>query len=457
MPTLAYSDNDHDSREWSLAAHPETSDPPISPSPLSFSIQLILLALFLPPEASFFIGDLRLTLERLVLLLLTPFVLLAFVRKITSADYRFVASDIFVPLTSLWMFVGPSVVYGFMDSVKHTGPVVLEYIIPYLATRMLLTGRNAALSFLSWLSIIISLVALDGMLDTATGTYFTHAFFGNISGFHDYRYNEDVFRHGILRASGPIEHPILFGFVCAVGLLCALSLQIRWRRFCISACLLGVVASISSAPEQCVLMGFGLLTYGRMVGRLPAKWLLLSAIPASISVILFLSTKTPFGHIFDLMTINPETAYFRLYIWNVIGPAILENPYFAVLSGNYDYEGSVDSVWLVLALNYGLPCSILTAMSMLGSCSLPTKLSHASLSYEESQIGMLLGVIIFLIIFMGFTVHFWGPTWILVGLLIGARARLGELGQLGYDEHITDLPLPEHQRSSGCQSQPFMT
>jgi hypothetical protein len=33
-------------------------------------------------------------------------------------------------------------------------------------------------------------------------------------------------------------------------------------------------------------------------------------------------------------------------------------------------------------------------------------------------------------IFTGFTVHFWGAVWILVGLLTGLRAHLGELGAL---------------------------
>jgi Mg/Co/Ni transporter MgtE len=48
----------------------------------------------------------------------------------------------------------------------------------------------------------------------------------------------------------------------------------------------------------------------------------------------------------------------------------------------------------------------------------------------ESRIGTVLGVVMVLIIYMGFTVHFWGSVWILVGLLTGLRASLGELGWL---------------------------
>ena len=35
-----------------------------------------------------------------------------------------------------------------------------------------------------------------------------------------------------------------------------------------------------------------------------------------------------------------------------------------------------------------------------------------------------------LLLFLGFTVYFWGSLWILSALLAGVRAHLGELGQI---------------------------
>jgi hypothetical protein len=52
------------------------------------------------------------------------------------------------------------------------------------------------------------------------------------------------------------------------------------------------------------------------------------------------------------------------------------------------------------------------------------------LTYSESRLGVALSIVIFLAIFAGFTVHFWGSTWILIGLLVGLRAHLGELAAL---------------------------
>jgi O-antigen ligase len=177
-------------------------------------------------------------------------------------------------------------------------------------------------------------------------------------------------------------------------------------------------------------MGFGLLVYSRVFAGLWRKWLLLSIPPTVMMIVLFLVTPTPFGHLFDLLTIDSSTAYFRLYIWNSVGPAILENPFFSVPDSLYEYHSSVDSLWLALSLSYGMPCAILVALSMIGCCSLPTNRPRAQLSSEEEKLGTALGIIIFLIIFMAFTVHFWGPLWILIGLLLGMRAHLGELGRL---------------------------
>src|SRR5208337_136204 len=309
-------------------------------------------------------------------------------------------------------------------------PIVLEYLIAYMSTRVLLLGHKQAVSFVGLLCLVLSFVALDATLDIATGRYFTRELAEQLTGYQKEWRVADEIRFGMLRAAGPLEHPILLGFVTALGLLFAVAVDIRYRAFCISACALGVVISFSSAPQQSAVMGLALLWYSRVSAGLSYKWLALSSIPVLTIISLFSLTPTPFGHLFDLLTIDSQTAYYRLYIWNEVGPAILDNPYFAVPDGDYDYQGSVDSVWLVLSLQYGMVCSILTALSMIGSCSLPTETSRAALSQSESRLGTALGIVIFLTLYTGFTVHFWGSTWILVGLLVGVRARLGELGQL---------------------------
>jgi len=399
---------------------------------LPLSLQLIILTVFLPEQMSLFIAGLRLTLTRLIFLVLTPIVFLRLSKQIQSHRYRFVASDFFVLLASLWMFIGPGVTYGISESIVHSGPIVLEFLIAYMSTRVLLPKNNQSLAFINLLCVVLAFVGLDGVFDAATGEFFTRDLVTKLTGFpsHPWIPGQDSYRFGLRRAAGPLEHPILFGFVCAIGFLYAISIKIRWRKFCIVGCLIGVILSGSTAPMQVALMGSALFVYSRMFRTLKLKWALLWTSIAVVVITIFMSTPTPFGHLIDLLTIDPSTAYYRLYIWRQVGPAILQSPYFAVPEGSYDYEGSVDSVWLVLSLQYGMVCAIFTALSMFGSCSIPTRSYRTNLSQVEKTIAETTSILILLTIFMGLTVHLWGSSWILAGLLVGLRAHLGEAGRV---------------------------
>jgi dolichol kinase len=79
----------------------------------------------------------------------------------------------------------------------------------------------------------------------------------------------------------------------------------------------------------------------------------------------------------------------------------------------------------------------LVGLSMIGACSLPTDLGRALLGKNESRVGTVSGVVVAVIIFTGFTVHFWGSLWILLGLLTGLRAHLGELGALNKRDYAS--------------------
>ena len=398
---------------------------------LHWALRLILLTVFLPEGTSFFVASLRLTATRLVLLVIAPVVFARFFGKVCSGQYRFVLSDVLVPMASLWMFIGPSSTYDLGYALQHSGPDVLEFLVTYLSTRVLLTQSGQALRFVDLLCLVTAAVVVDGLLDTASGTYITRELVSAVTGFQKLWRVADEFRFGLLRAAGPVEHPILFGFLSGIGVILSVVRRAGVGRLPIALCMVGVIISFSSAPQQCVVMGLGLLAYHHLFPSFGRKWQLLIGMGAAAAAVLFMATPTPFGHIFDLLTIDSQTAYFRLYVWNAVGPVILDNPLFSVLPSDADYGGSVDSVWLVLCLNYGMPCSILTGLAMLGCCSLPTDGRRTALLAAESQLGTALGIIMFLTVFIGFTVHFWGSVWILIGLLMGLRAHLGELGRFG--------------------------
>jgi hypothetical protein len=368
------------------------------------------------------------------LLALVPVVVIRFGQKLAAGRYRFVYSDLLILITGFWMFLALGNMDGVQDGLNRAGPLALEFCMGYLAGRFLLLEHRQAISFINFLCWAIAFVALLGLLDTLTNRAFVHdlmrALVGgklNLGG---------GYRLGWIRAESTLDHPILFGFICSVGLILATAAPIRGRGFAIFACSLGVFLALSSAPVQAAVFGLALLLYNRMMAGIRLRWSFIIGLAAAGFLLLFMVANHPWGVIFDHLTFDPEDAYFRLWTWQVAGDALNNSPWFGlgfVPPAYYEIPSTVDSFWLELALIFGIPGATLHGLSLLGTASLPTSGSGVELTMAESKLGTGLGIVIFIIIFCGFTVHFYGDGWILIPLLAGLRAYLGELGRVAVE------------------------
>src|SRR6266851_7143378 len=200
---------------------------------LPLALKLIAITTFLPEELSFYILGLRFTAIRLILIVLTPLLLIRLGQRLAAGRYRFVLSDIFVFLEGFWMIYAPANVVGVGQALNHAGPTALEFCVGYMATRLLLSEHGHALSFAALLCRVIAIVALLALLDPLTNRSLIHYLASQLTGYQKPLVTVDIYRLGLLRATGPIEHAILFGFACAVGLLIAASIPIRSRSFAI--------------------------------------------------------------------------------------------------------------------------------------------------------------------------------------------------------------------------------
>jgi hypothetical protein len=132
---------------------------------------LIALTMFLPEEASFYFGELRMTISRLLLLLIAPAILFGFAKLTVGGSYRFVWSDVLVPVTGLWMFVGPIKIEGFDRNFLFSGTSALEFCIPYMATRVFLTERGQAIALVRILCIAIATIGVLAIFDEIAGRF----------------------------------------------------------------------------------------------------------------------------------------------------------------------------------------------------------------------------------------------------------------------------------------------
>ena len=116
----------------------------------------------------------------------------------------------------------------------------------------------------------------------------------------------------------------------------------------------------------------------------------------------------------------------------MVGLYVSQSPWFGLGYGVMPEEinHSIDSLWLVLAIRSGYPGAVLVALSLFGAAAVLTGGRKFGLTPVESKLATTLGILLFLTAYLSFTVHLWGTSWILTGLLIGTKAHLSELGYL---------------------------
>jgi hypothetical protein len=396
------------------------------------ALKIAAVTLFFPVELSFYLFGLRLTIIRLLFLLIAPYLTVKFLRKLAAMRYRFVVSDLLMIFLSIWMIYAPASVDNLSSALNHAGPDVLEFCTAYWTTRILLSKHGQAVTFARMLCYAIALVAIIGLLDPLTGEYVVKDLVRQFTGFSDYLYSGDTHRMGLMRASGTIDHAILYGFLCSIGVLIAITIRIQYRRYVIAACFLGMVFALSSASWQTAILGIGFIAYARFTRGMPLQWSVLVVLCAFALLYIFTFSNSPLSMLIGHLTLDPQTGWYRLWTWDRVLFHLQSSPWCGLGFGTppEDINHTIDSLWLVLAMRYGVPGSILTLLAMLGSQWISTRGANAHLDREEAELASSLGIVLFLTIFIAFTVHLWGSVWIFTGLLTGMRASLGELSRL---------------------------
>jgi hypothetical protein len=436
---FAFGDDTHAEFE-----HTETAS---TKAPLILS--LIAISMFLPEEASFAIGNLRMTVIRLLLLLVAPVTIWRLLQMIVQRRYVFIWSDVFVPLASLWMFVGPISVDGFDKSIAYCGSSALEFLIPYLAARTFLREQGQAVALVRVLSIAIAVTGFLAIVDEVSGRFIIRETFNSIFGsrelneFVDYTHPEQ--RGILLRVPSTLDHPILLGTVCVFGLLLATTLRGGARIFALLGSATGLILAASSAPIVGTAMGFGCLLFEKATRNVPHRWGLLLLAVGSPLLLISVVHPSPLSFFLNHLTIDPQTGYYRLLQWDCVGDLVLDSPIFGMgLSNEWaDYchiARTIDAFWLREAMLYGIPGAVLIFLCYASACISPRRpIDESVFTDQEKQLKLVLNVTLLVTIWIGFTVHYWGSAYILTLFLTGIGAHLGALeASLSESEHYEE-------------------
>lgn len=408
---------------------------------LPFWLILLAISIVLPEEFSFYIFGLRFTVTRLLYIVLAPLIVFRLAQKMGTGRYRFLFTDLFVFLSGFWMIFASANVTDFASALNYGGPIALEFCMGYFVTRVLLSEHGQALKFISLFCSLIAIAGLLAVLDTLSKSFVLHWLATALTGYHNQRGWDlslgayDNYRAGLFRAKGPFEHPIILGTMSCIGLIIASYVRIGFQKFSIAGCTVGAITAVATAPIQGLMIGSGLLAYNRILSGVPLKWLVLIGVCATGIGAVWISGHSILHFLFNNLIFDPASGFYRLMTWYQVIAALDQSPWFGLGFGPFpeylDINHSIDALWLVLALNFGVPGSILVGLSMIAGVALPVSSPKIDLSPMEKKLGVVLGVALAAIILISFTVDFWGSSWVACAVLLGVKAHLSELGRIG--------------------------
>jgi hypothetical protein len=401
---------------------------------------IISATIALPYTVAVYLGDLKLTpIKILIVSLLVP----ACVKLITASSQRqrrLLASDAFALGVFLIMFLGPVIISGARDFVSAFSQA-LEFYGMYLIARAYLFELSSIENLIRGLQIATVVVVFFAVLDILTQRYIAQELANALfplpassrpldtseSGLH-----RVVLGMSSLRAASTFDHPILLGTFCVsvIPLYLFIPMSETRRWFLVGTCVLGCLTALSSAPLLALCMTFGVYAYDRFMRSYQWRWkVLISTIALGVTAF-SLASDNPLSWLFRNLTLDPQTAYFRLMIWDAGLTVISQNPWLGIgfnPSGNRILDASTDSLLLARAINFGIPLISLLYLSALAAM-VPARAERA-VRKSDPLLDVLcksFSVTLSTILFISMTVTFWNATWLFFAMCIGVRVCLKE-------------------------------
>ena len=400
----------------------ETPGPSVIPG-------LFMLALI--PPSYFFLGDLRLSPMRI--LLLVTFLPLLY-RLLSGAAGRLRAMDVLMMLFMAWIVV--TLVYNHgLARFPYAMITMVELFGGYLIGRVLIRSEADFLRlfrYALWVMVflfpfvVVELVGMRNLLQELSQRVLPTL----------QQDGGKYIRLGLLRVTAGFEHPILYGLFCSTT-LATLFIMNRdhpfGRLFILGFVGFMTFAALSSAPLLALAIQLGLLAWGHITAN---RWkLLLGLVVTAYVTVDLLSNRTPITILINYITFDPQTAWIRIIIWEFGSAEMWRHPIFGI--GLNDWvrptwlPPSVDNFWLVIGMRHGalgLALLILAIAAGFGGV-----LNARGLSDDERQLRKGYVITLVALFFTLTTVHVWGGTSSLVMLLLGAghwfRDAVAEAGQ----------------------------
>lgn len=333
----------------------------------------LFYVMLIPEQASISLGGLLLSPYRL--LLIPTFLYL--LRNAILGQFRFAWPDIPIAVGCAWIWLasymsGDSVV----DAVVQGGAHTMDIALPYFVARFAIRSPSDFRIFLVLIAPGVAAMGAVVFLESILGRHLIQPFFASITG-NPLKLGLEV-RMGLTRGTASFPHPILAGICLASFLTLYLMAGLRgWPKLIGAVGAVAAFFTLSSAALLGLIVGGALLAYDWLVQRIAnLSWRLLLVAMTVLYVTVELTSNSGF---FNLLvryaSLNTVSAYNRVLIWDFGSESVIRNPLFGI--GYSDWERpdwmqwetsfSVDHFWLLLAMRFGLPVTVLMILAIAGA------------------------------------------------------------------------------------------
>src|SRR5262249_42091694 len=127
------------------------------------------------------------------------------------------------------------------------------------------------------------------------------------------------------------------------------------------------------APMLALILAVVLMIYGKLV-KFRGRWLVILMVATGSFMLFALVHPAPFVWLLGRFLLNAQTRNYRLLISQYAREAVLASPMGGLGFIDRDAAGpgwmveTVDSIWLMSAMQFGIPGSILIALSIVSAC-----------------------------------------------------------------------------------------
>src|SRR5262245_9849577 len=282
-------------RERSLTSYsnhlvrPAQSKTSLSDVPLP--VAMLLFTMLLPGELDFYIGTLRLSLQRIVLAAWLPRALSRLLggkgSSIRGFDYLLIAAFTYYASTLLLKeSLDKAIVTG--------GSMLLEALGGFLIARVYIQNQKQFLATIKLLFLLVMLLGLMAIPESLLLSRVVRNFAASLTGLPPWPPDES--RLGLLRAMAVFDHPIHYGAFCAgvFGLVWFSEANLA-RRITRSALVAGAAFfSLSAAPLQGITFALGGALWERLTRHMPYRvWASIALITCLYAFAALLANRSP--------------------------------------------------------------------------------------------------------------------------------------------------------------------